>query len=46
MIEETVSELEIQYEFLVDLGGHNKNRSLVATGGVIDLVSPFRFGLV
>ena len=27
MIRETISELVIRYKFLVDLGGHNKNRS-------------------
>jgi hypothetical protein len=40
-----IASAKTQVNGSVDLGGHNTNRSLVATGGVIDLVSPSRIGL-
>ena len=37
MIAETVSELGVQTNFLVDLGGHNTNRFPMAAGSLITL---------
>jgi hypothetical protein len=38
VIAATVSDLDVQTNFLVDLGGHNKNRRPVLTGGTIALL--------